>query len=53
VKPYTAVCPLQKTNNSSLLESDVIGLQIATEDNAIRVALSSPCIIPYSAIADT
>ena len=39
-------------HNSSLLESDVIGLQIATEDNAIRVALSSPCIIPYSAIAE-
>lgn len=30
----------------------MVGLQIATEDNAIRVALSSPCIIPYSAIAE-
>ena len=39
-------------HNASLRESDVIGLQIATEDNAIRVALSSPCIIPYSTIAE-
>ena len=38
--------------NSPLRESEVVGLQIATEDNAIRVALSSPCIIPYSAIAE-
>ena len=38
--------------NAPLRESEVVGLQIATEDNAIRVALSSPCIIPYSAIAE-
>ena len=39
-------------DNAPLRESEVVGLQIATEDNAIRVALSSPCIIPYSAIAE-
>ena len=44
---------IEKGCNSPLLrQSEVTGLQIATEDNAVRITLSSQELIPYSAIAE-
>ena len=42
----------KKCNCQALRQSDVAGLQIATEDNAVRITLSSAALISYAAIAE-
>ncbi len=41
-----------KCNCQALRQSDVAGLQIATEDNAVRITLSSAALISHAAIAE-
>ena len=42
----------KKCNCQALRQSDVAGLQIATEDNAVRITLSSAALISHAAIAE-
>lgn len=42
----------KKCNCQALRQSDVAGLQIATEDNAVRITLSSATLISHAAIAE-
>lgn len=42
----------KKCNCQALRQSDVAGLQIATEENAVRIALSSAALISHAAIAE-
>ena len=42
----------KKRDSLALRQSDVAGLQIATEDNAVRITLSSAALISYAAIAE-
>ena len=42
----------KKCNCQALRQSDVAGLQIATEENAVRITLSSAALISYAAIAE-
>ena len=41
----------KKCDSQALRQSDVAGLQIATEDNAVRITLSSAALISHAAIA--
>lgn len=43
----------KKCNCQALRQSDVAGLQIATEENAVRITLSSAALISHAAIAET
>ena len=42
----------KKCDSQALRQSDVAGLQIATEDNAVRITLSSAALISHAAIAE-
>lgn len=42
----------KKSDSQALRQSDVAGLQIATEDNAVRITLSSATLISHAAIAE-
>ncbi len=42
----------KKSDSQALRQSDVAGLQIATEDNAVRITLSSAALISHAAIAE-
>ena len=42
----------KKCNCQALRQSDVAGLQIATEENAVRITLSSAALISHAAIAE-
>ena len=42
----------KKCDSQALRQSDVAGLQIATEDNAVRITLSSAALISHVAIAE-
>ena len=42
----------KKCNCQALRQSDVAGLQIATEENAVRITLSSAVLISHAAIAE-
>ena len=42
----------KKRDSQALRQSDVAGLQIATEDNAVRITLSSAALISHAAIAE-
>ena len=42
----------KKCDSQALRQSDVAGLQIATEDNAVRITLSSATLISHAAIAE-
>lgn len=42
----------KKCDSQALRQSDVAGLQIATEENAVRIALSSAALISHAAIAE-
>ena len=42
----------KKCNCQALRQSDVAGLQIATEENAVRITLSSATLISHAAIAE-
>ena len=42
----------KKCNCQALRQCDVAGLQIATEDNAVRITLSSAALISHAAIAE-
>ena len=42
----------KKCDSHALRQSDVAGLQIATEDNAVRITLSSAALISHAAIAE-
>ena len=42
----------KKRDSLALRQSDVAGLQIATEDNAVRITLSSATLISHAAIAE-
>ena len=42
----------KKSDSQALRQSDVAGLQIATEDNAVRIILSSAALISHAAIAE-
>ena len=42
----------KKRDSLALRQSDVAGLQIATEDNAVRITLSSAALISHAAIAE-
>lgn len=42
----------KKRDSQALRQSDVAGLQIATEDNAVRITLSSATLISHAAIAE-
>ena len=42
----------KKCNCQTLRQSDVAGLQIATEENAVRITLSSAALISHAAIAE-
>ena len=42
----------KKCNCQALCQSDVAGLQIATEENAVRITLSSAALISHAAIAE-
>ena len=42
----------KKSDSQALRQSDVAGLQIATEENAVRITLSSAALISHAAIAE-
>lgn len=42
----------KKCDSQALRQSDVAGLQIATEENAVRITLSSAALISHAAIAE-
>lgn len=42
----------KKCDSQALCQSDVAGLQIATEENAVRITLSSAALISHAAIAE-
>ena len=42
----------KKCDSQALRQSDVAGLQIATEDNAVRITLSSATLISHAVIAE-
>lgn len=42
----------KKRDSQALRQSDVAGLQIATEENAVRITLSSAALISHAAIAE-
>lgn len=42
----------KKCDSQALRQSDVAGLQIATEENAVRITLSSATLISHAAIAE-
>ena len=42
----------KKCDSQALRQSDVAGLQIVTEDNAVRITLSSAALISHAAIAE-
>ena len=42
----------KKRDSQALRQSDVAGLQIATEENAVRITLSSATLISHAAIAE-
>ena len=42
----------KKCDSQALRQSDVVGLQIATGDNAVRITLSSAALISHAAIAE-
>ena len=42
----------KKCDSQALRQSDVAGLQIATEENAVRITLSSAMLISHAAIAE-
>lgn len=42
----------KKCDSQALRQSDVAGLQIATEDNAVRITISSAALISHAAIAE-
>ena len=42
----------KKCDSQALRQSDVAGLQIATEENAVRITLSSVALISHAAIAE-
>lgn len=42
----------KECDSQALRQSDVAGLQIATEDNAVRITLSSAALISHAAIAE-